>query len=104
MTTDTADVPPIGPQLQADLHTLYKQLHAAPELSMQEQATAALITQRMGALGYDTFGCGGTGVVATLENGAGPVVGFRADIDARTPGWTTPRAHGAPCRTARTCR
>ncbi len=82
MTTDTADVPPIGPQLQADLHTLYKQLHAAPELSMQEQATAALITQRMGALGYDTFGCGGTGVVATLENGAGPVVGFRADIDA----------------------
>jgi hippurate hydrolase len=48
---------------------------------MQEHQTAALIEERMTALGYDVFRCGGTGVVATLRNGEGPVVGFRADTD-----------------------
>ena len=67
--------------LREDLHDLYRQLHRSPELSMQEHATAALITERMEALGCETFRCGGTGVVATLRNGDGPVVGFRADID-----------------------
>lgn len=67
--------------LREELHALYRHLHRSPELSMQEHATAALITERMEALGYETFGCAGTGVVATLRNGEGPVVGFRADID-----------------------
>lgn len=49
---------------------------------MQEQQTAALIAERMEALGYVTSACGGTGVVAVLHNGDGPVVAFRADIDA----------------------
>ncbi|HEX2174946.1 MAG TPA: amidohydrolase [Nocardioidaceae bacterium] len=71
----------VSAELQDDLHTLYRSLHGAPELSMQEHATAALIEQRMEALGFDTFRCGGTGVVATLVNGEGPVVGFRADTD-----------------------
>lgn len=48
---------------------------------MQESVTADLIDERMTALGYQTFRCGGTGVVATLKNGSGPVVGFRADTD-----------------------
>ncbi len=73
--------PSISPDLREDLHDLYRRLHAAPELSMQEHATAALITESMAALGCRTFACGGTGVVATLENGPGPVVGFRADTD-----------------------
>lgn len=78
----TTTVPPqISQELREDMHAFYKQLHAAPELSMQEHATAALITKRMDALGYDTFPSGGTGVVAVLNNGDGPVVGFRADID-----------------------
>lgn len=78
----TTTVPPqISQELREDMHAFYKQLHAAPELSMQEHATAALITKRMNALGYDTFPSGGTGVVAVLNNGDGPVVGFRADID-----------------------
>ncbi|WP_010147038.1 amidohydrolase [Serinicoccus profundi] len=68
--------------LRESLHELYRHLHAHPELSMQEEATAALIEERMGGLGYDVFRCGGTGVVATLRNGEGPVVGFRADTDA----------------------
>ena len=83
-----AEAPPATPhaagltaELREDLHDLYRHLHRAPELSMQEHATAALITDRMERLGYETFRCAGTGVVATLRNGAGPVVGFRADID-----------------------
>lgn len=67
--------------LTRELHALYEHLHAHPELSMQEHATAALIEERMTALGYDTFRCGGTGVVAVLANGPGPVVAFRADTD-----------------------
>src|SRR5699024_1781290 len=68
--------------LSQQLHELYRHLHAHPELSMQEHATAQLIEERMADLGWDTFRCGGTGVVAVLANGPGPVVGFRADTDA----------------------
>ena len=73
--------PELPEELREDLHALYRRLHRSPELSMQEHRTAALITERMERLGYETFRCGGTGVVATLRNGDGPVVGFRADID-----------------------
>ncbi|WP_226344286.1 amidohydrolase [Agilicoccus flavus] len=75
MTVDLPD------DLLSSLHDLYTHLHAHPELSMQEQETAVLIEERMRGLGYDVFRCGGTGVVATLANGDGPVVGFRADTD-----------------------
>lgn len=68
--------------LMADLHDLYRHLHAHPELSMVEHETAALIVSRMSALGYATTACGGTGVIATLTNKDGPIVAFRADIDA----------------------
>ena len=70
------------PELQKSLHDLYRHLHAHPELSMQEHETAALVEERLRELGYDVFRCGGTGVVAVLRNGEGPVVAFRADIDA----------------------
>lgn len=78
----TTTLPEIPAELREDLHTLYRHLHGAPELSMQEHATADLIRARMDALGCETFVCGGTGVVAVLRNGEGPVVGFRADTDA----------------------
>ncbi|MFW3386301.1 UNVERIFIED_CONTAM: amidohydrolase [Kocuria sp. CPCC 205274] len=78
----TTTLPEIPAELREDLHTLYRHLHGAPELSMQEHATAELIRARMDALGCETFVCGGTGVVAVLRNGEGPVVGFRADTDA----------------------
>jgi amidohydrolase len=68
-------------ELRADLHALYRRLHADPELSMQEHRTAALIEQELTTLGIEHFRCGGTGVVGILRNGEGPVVGFRADTD-----------------------
>ncbi|MFI7481275.1 amidohydrolase [Kocuria sp. M1R5S2] len=73
--------PELPTELREDLHELYRHLHGTPELSMQEHATAELIRQRMETLGCETFLCGGTGVVAVLRNGEGPVVGFRADTD-----------------------
>lgn len=58
-------------------------LHAHPELSRQEQATAAFVTKTMGELGIKHEGrIGGHGVVGTLSRGAGNAVGLRADMDA----------------------
>lgn len=68
-------------ELRGRMHTMYKHLHANPELSMQEHATARFIAERLEALGIDNFNCGGTGVVGVLRNGDGPVIGFRADTD-----------------------
>lgn len=66
---------------RAEMHDLYRHLHANPELSMQEHRTAALIQTELEKAGIETFRCGGTGVVGVLRNGDGPVVAFRADID-----------------------
>lgn len=66
-----------------DLEELYKDLHRHPELSMQEQRTAALAAARLDAAGFEvTTGVGHTGVVGVLRNGDGPTVMLRADMDA----------------------
>lgn len=66
--------------------SLYRTFHAHPELSMQEHATAARIREALaevaGAEDAEiTTGIAGTGIVAVLRNGAGPVVLLRADMD-----------------------
>ena len=64
------------------LMTLYRDLHANPELSGDEDATAAKLARRLKALKYDvTEKVGGTGVVAVMKNGSGPVLLIRADMD-----------------------
>ncbi len=69
--------------LLADLEAVYKDLHAHPELSMQEKRTAGLAAERLRAAGYAvTTGIGNTGVVGLLRNGEGPTVMLRADMDA----------------------
>ncbi len=61
---------------------LYQDLHANPELSFQEHETAAKLAERARALGFTvTEGVGRTGVVAVMENGEGPTVMLRADMD-----------------------
>ncbi|RDC59734.1 Hippurate hydrolase [Alteripontixanthobacter maritimus] len=65
-----------------DLMELYRDLHANPELSFQEVETAKKLAARMRALGFTvTEKVGRTGVVAVMENGPGPVVMLRADMD-----------------------
>ncbi len=66
-----------------DIEKLYIDLHRNPELAFHEKRTAATIAARVKALGYDvTTGVGGTGIVAVLKNGQGPVVMFRTELDA----------------------
>src|SRR5919112_6463425 len=65
------------------LMTLYRDLHANPELSMQEVRTPAKLAPEMRKLGFDvTEHVGKTGVVAVMKNGPGPVLMIRADMDA----------------------
>lgn len=68
-------------ELQQWLHDMYKHLHRTPELSMQEVKTSAFVHAQLEELGFEVFYCAWTGVVGVLRNGAGPVVGFRADLD-----------------------
>lgn len=59
----------------------YKYIHSHPELSMQEKETSQFIYDTLKSYGYKVQKIGG-GVVGILENGEGPKVLFRADIDA----------------------
>jgi amidohydrolase len=69
--------------LIAELEATYRDLHANPELSMQEHRTAGIAAAWLERLGYEvTTGVGGTGVVGVLRNGDGATVLLRADMDA----------------------
>lgn len=75
-------LPKLEPQLIESMHELYRELHAAPELSMHEHATARRLEGLLDEFDIEHFRCGGTGVVGILRNGEGPTVAFRADTDA----------------------
>ncbi len=88
MTTTGTGAPTSAPgpreraeALRPDLEDLYRDLHAHPELSFQEERTAALAEEHLAALGYETHRVGG-GVVGLLRRGDGPTVLLRADMDA----------------------
>lgn len=67
----------------ASLMTLYRDLHANPELSLAEFKTAAKLAAEAKKAGYTvTEKVGGNGVVAVMKNGEGPVILIRADMDA----------------------
>jgi hippurate hydrolase len=67
---------------EENLEALFIHLHENPELSFQEHETSKRIASELTALGYDvTANVGKTGVVAVLENGDGPTVLIRADMD-----------------------
>lgn len=69
--------------LLPDLVSTYYYLHAHPELSMQEVTTSKKVSELLRSYGYQvTTNVGKTGVVGILENGLGPVVMLRADMDA----------------------
>lgn len=65
------------------LGKLWDHFHANPELSYVETKTAARMAQELRAIpGWTvTEKVGGTGVVAVMANGTGPVVMLRADMD-----------------------
>jgi amidohydrolase len=84
------------PQSLADaelpsLLAIYKDIHAHPELSGQEERTAAMIAKELRAAGckvtqhlgkYENPKIKGYGVVGAMKNGEGPTVLVRTDMDA----------------------
>lgn len=73
----------VSPSLIAEAVGWRREFHAAPELGYQEQETSRRVAELLASFGLQVHrGLAGTGVVATLENGPGPVIGLRADMDA----------------------
>jgi amidohydrolase len=70
--------------LRQELIDVRRDLHRHPEVSGQEERTAGVVAERLRALGLEVrTGVGGHGVVGLLRGGQpGPVVAFRADMDA----------------------
>lgn len=63
--------------------SLYEHFHENPELSYQEVKTSARVAAEFSKLGISTkTKIGGHGVVGIIENGSGPTVMVRGDLDA----------------------
>lgn len=63
--------------------SIFKTLHQHPELGFQEKETADFIGEKLTSYGYQvTRGIGKTGLAGILENGEGPVVMYRTELDA----------------------
>ena len=64
------------------LADLFDHFHRNPELSKVEVETAARMAAELRDSGFEVFeNVGGTGVVALMKNGDGPLVMMRADMD-----------------------
>lgn len=64
------------------LADLFDHFHRNPELSTIEFETAKRMVEELSAAGFEVAeNVGGTGVVAMLRNGEGPLVMMRADMD-----------------------
>lgn len=70
--------------IEGELVGLRRDIHRRPELAGGEERTAALVADRLRAEGLDvTTGIGGHGLVAVVEGAEpGPVIAYRADLDA----------------------
>jgi len=67
----------------SDWLTFYRDLHTHPELSLQEKESSRKIAERLTQTGYTvTSNVGGYGVVGVLDNGDGPTLLIRGDMDA----------------------
>ncbi len=84
-TSAAQAVAPVDSKAPLDSQELmahYRYLHSHPELSLQEEKTAAYLAKQLTAMGFEvSTGIGGHGLVARLENGDGPTLMYRADMD-----------------------
>ena len=72
----------VAADYERHLGALFTHFHQNPELSGMEVKTAARLAAELREAGFEvTEGVGGTGVVALLQNGPGPLVMMRADMD-----------------------
>ncbi|HTE09774.1 MAG TPA: amidohydrolase, partial [Chitinophagaceae bacterium] len=64
---------------------IFKDIHQNPELGFMEIRTTGIIAKELKILGYQVLtGIGKTGVVGIFENGNGPTVMYRADMDCNS--------------------
>jgi amidohydrolase len=78
--TDTIDR---ARRYQDELTEFRRDIHAHPELGLEEHRTAERVAGKLAAWGIEVHrGVGKTGVVGVLRNGDGPSIGLRADMDA----------------------
>src|SRR5215469_13073288 len=68
----------------AELTAIRQDIHANPELGMEEHRTADLVARKLAEWGIDVHrAVGSTGVVGVLRSGNGEAtIGLRADMDA----------------------
>lgn len=72
----------INKDYQEHLAPLWDHFHRNPELSLMEHKTAKHLAKELSSIGYKvTENVGGTGIVAIMKNGSGPMVMVRADMD-----------------------
>jgi amidohydrolase len=84
------ELPSVVEGLLPGLVETYKDLHAHPELSHQESRTSTVLATELRKVGYSVAehvgkypdGTQAYGVVAIMENGPGPRLLIRADMDA----------------------
>jgi len=68
---------------QGELTEIRRDIHANPELGLEEFRTAELVATRLAEWGIEVHrNVGKTGVVGVLCNGEGNAIGLRADMDA----------------------
>lgn len=80
---NAADIASVARQELPSLVQLYQELHANPELSLQEAETATRVSKELREAGFEvTEKVGGHGLVGILKNGEGPVIMVRTDLDA----------------------
>ena len=83
---------------QAELSAIRRDIHAHPEMGLEEVRTAALVAGKLREWGIEvTEGVGGTGVVGTIR-GTQPgqrAIGLRADMDALAIHEATGLAHAS---------
>lgn len=85
-----------------DVLDTYRHLHANPELSLEESNTAALLAESLRKAGYRVLqGLGGHGVIGVLENGAGPTLLIRGDMDGLPVSETTGLPYASRVTTTR---
>lgn len=69
---------------------IFKDIHQNPELGFMETRTAGIVTDNFKNLGFEVkTGIGVTGVVGIMNNGDGPTVMYRADMDCNAVKETT---------------
>ena len=65
------------------LTNFYKELHQHPELSLEEEKTAASLASELRKVGFEVSEhIGGHGIVGIMKNGKGPQILYRTDMDA----------------------